>query len=223
MRLLLIEDDVEAARLLADSLTANGHEVVHAENGEAGLAEVGAGDFDVMLVDRMMPKLDGLAMLQQLRAAGCSVPALVLSALGEVDDRVEGLQAGGDDYLVKPYAMVELEARLQALVRRPQAVTHLAVGDLEADLMTRRVTRSGEAVDLQPREYDLLVYLLQNQGQLVTRSMLLQNVWKYSLDTQTNVIDVHMSHLRNKVDKDFTPQLIHTVRGKGFCMKVKNR
>lgn len=221
MRLLLVEDDVQAAKLLADSLVANGHEVVHAENGEAGLSLASQGGFDVMLVDRMMPKLDGLSMLRQLRATGCAIPALVLSALGEVDDRVEGLQAGGDDYLVKPYALNELEARLQALVRRPQATTALQIGDLHIDMVARRVSRGDQAIELQPREYDLLVYLAQHQGQTVTRAMLLQNVWRYGLDVQTNVIDVHMSRLRTKIDKGFATPLIHTVRGQGFCLKAE--
>ena len=220
MRLLLVEDDVQAARLLADRLSANGHYVVHAEDGEAGLALAGEGGFDVMLVDCMMPKLDGLSMLRQLRADGCATPALVLSALGEIDNRVEGLQAGGDDYLVKPYALAELEARLQALVRRPKATTNLALADLRVDLVARQVVRNNQNIGLQPREYDLLVFLLHHQGQVVTRSMLLQNVWNYGGDTQTNVIDVHMSRLRSKLDKNFTPQLLHTIRGEGFCLKV---
>ena len=221
MRLLVIEDDMEAARLLADGLTANGHEVVHAEDGAAGFALAVSEKFDAMLVDRMMPKLDGLTMLKKLRGAGCRIPALVLSALGEVDDRVEGLQAGGDDYLVKPYAMAELEARLQALVRRPQAATQLSAADLQVDVMARQVVRAGKHINLNPREYDLLVYLLQHQGQVVTRDMLLQNVWHYSIETQTNVIDVHISRLRSKIDKGFVPRLIHTRHGEGFCLKAE--
>ena len=226
MRLLLVEDDLQAARLLAEQLAANGHQVVHAENGEAGLALAIADYFDVMLVDCMMPKLDGLDMLRQLRDKGCATPALVLSALGEVDDRVEGLQAGGDDYLVKPYALAELEARLQALVRRAQVATefalNLSLADLHVNLGTRQVTRNNKNIILQPREYNLLVFLLRHKNQLVTRSMLLQNVWQYSIDTQTNVIDVHISRLRNKLDKGFTPRLIHTIHGQGFCLKVEN-
>jgi two-component system OmpR family response regulator len=180
-----------------------------------------AADYDVLIVDRMLPKLDGLAILRTLRASGNRTPVLILSALGEVDDRVEGLRAGGDDYLVKPFAFTELHARLEALLRRgaaPTPQTRLQVADLEMDLLARRVTRSGRPIALQPRELRLLEYLMRHAGQVVTRTMLLENVWDYHFDPQTNVIDVHVSRLRAKLDRDFDRPLLHTVRGAGYLL-----
>jgi two-component system OmpR family response regulator len=182
-------------------------------------------DFEAMVVDRMLPGLDGLALIRSLRAAGKKTPALILSALGEVDDRVEGLRAGGDDYLVKPFAFAELLARLDALRRRTESETAtqtaLRVGDLEMDLLTRMVRRAGRPIDLQPREFRLLEYLLRHSGQVVTRTMLLENVWDYNFDPQTNVIDVHISRLRSKIDKDFQRPLLHTVRGAGYVIRAE--
>lgn len=177
-----------------------------------------------MIIDRMLPELDGLAIIRTLRASGNDTPVLILSALGEVDDRVRGLKAGGDDYLVKPFAFTELTARLEALLRRPSSaqapVTVLRVGDLEMDLLARRVRRAGREIDLQPREFRLLEYLMRNAGQVVTRTMLLENVWDYHFDPQTNVIDVHVSRLRRKIDRDFEQPLLHTVRGAGYVLRA---
>ncbi len=225
MRLLLVEDDQAAADLLVNRFRADGDEVCYARNGVAGLRKALEEPFDVLVVDRMMPELDGLSMVRQLREAGKMVPVLFLSALGEVNDRVEGLTAGGDDYLVKPFAYVELRVRLEALVRRrqPAEETVLVLADLTLDLVRRRVTRAGVEIDLQPRAFSLLEYMLRYQGQIVTRDMLLENVWRFSFDTQTNVIDVHISRLRAKIDKNFEPALLHTLRGKGFVLKVAER
>ncbi|MEM8987678.1 MAG: response regulator transcription factor [Pseudomonadota bacterium] len=223
MRLLVIEDDDEAAAHMVRGLRDAGHVVDHASDGAAGLAMAEAGGYDAYVVDRMLPKRDGLSLLAERRAAGDETPALFLSALGEVDDRVEGLKAGGDDYLVKPYAFSELIARIEALGRRraPQAAaTALKVGDLEMDLITRAVRRAGRRIDLQPREFRLLEYLMKNAGQIVTRTMLLENVWEYHFDPQTNVIDVHISRLRGKIDKDFDTSLLKTVRGAGYKLSA---
>ena len=223
MRILIIEDDMEAARLMVQGLTDLGHLVDHAANGGEGLDRAASGDYDVMVVDRMLPVMDGLSVIGALRAKGNATPALVLSALGKVDDRIEGLRAGGDDYLVKPYVFAELVARIDAMVRRaPKAgpETRLKVEDLEMDLLSRQVTRAGKELDLQPREFRLLEYLMRNAGQVVTRTMLLENVWEYHFDPQTNLIDVHISRLRQKVDKDFPVALIHTVRGAGYCLRA---
>lgn len=218
MRVLIVEDDKDAASFIAKALGEAGHTVDLAENGEDALGI--AGDIhDVMVVDRMMPKMDGVSMVEKLRADGVTTPVLFLSALGKVDDRVEGLRAGGDDYLVKPFAMAELLARLEALGRRkgaPETQTLLSCGDLEMDLIAREVRRAGEKVDLQPREFKLLEYLLRNAGRVVTRTMLLENVWDYHFDPQTNVIDVHISRLRGKIDKEFDYPLLETVRGAGY-------
>ena len=179
-------------------------------------------DFDVAVIDRMLPKLDGLTLVQTLRAERDSTPVLFLSALGEVDDRVVGLRAGGDDYLVKPFAFVELLARIDVLARRGEvgeSRTHMAVGDLELDLLTRRVSRGDQAIHLQPREFRLLEYLMRHANQVVTRTMLLENVWDYHFDPQTNVIDVQISRLRAKIDKDFDRPLLHTVRGAGYVVR----
>jgi two-component system OmpR family response regulator len=223
MRILLIEDDGEAAAYLAKGLKEAGHTVDHAANGTDGLFLATTERYDSMIVDRMLPGLDGLAIIQTLRNSGHTTPVLILSALGKVDDRVRGLKAGGDDYLVKPYAFAELLARIEALGRRAQATqpdTRLKVEDMEVDLLARTVTRSGRVIDLQPREFRLLEYLMRHAGQVVTRTMLLENVWEYHFDPQTNLIDVHISRLRQKVDKDFDQQLIHTVRGAGYSLRA---
>ena len=181
------------------------------------------GNYDVAVVDRMMPRVDGLAMVRRMRDEGNKTPVLFLSALGEVDDRVKGLRAGGDDYLAKPYAFAELLARIDALARRngtDAVVTKLGVGDLELDLLSRTATRNAQRIDLQPREFLLLEYLMRHAGQVVTRTMLLENVWEYHFDPQTNVIDVHISRLRAKIDKGFTEPLLHTVRGAGYSLRA---
>jgi two-component system, OmpR family, response regulator len=222
MRVLVIEDDKETALFLQRSLKENGHVADIAEDGEAGLALAREGGWDVIIVDRMLPRLDGLALVEKLRSEGARTPVLILSALGEVDDRVKGLRAGGDDYLTKPYAYTELLARIEALARRPapeEQVTRYTVGDLTLDRLSHKVTRAGQAITLQPREFRLLEYLMRNAGQVVTRTMLLQNVWDYYFDPQTNVIDVHISRLRSKIDKGFTKPLLHTVRGSGYMIR----
>jgi two-component system OmpR family response regulator len=222
MRILLIEDDAEAAAYAAKGLREAGHVVDHAIDGETGLNMAAAGDYDAYVVDRMLPKMDGLSVLSQRRKDGDQTPALFLSALGEVDDRVQGLKAGGDDYLVKPYAFQELLARVEALGRRraepANVTTRYKVGDLELDVITRTVRRASKKIELQPREFRLLEYLMRHAGQVVTRTMLLENVWEYHFDPQTNVIDVHISRLRSKIDKDFSTALLKTVRGAGYTL-----
>ncbi len=223
MRILVVEDDREAAAYLTRGLKESGHIVDHAPDGEDGLHLAMAGNYDVAVVDRMMPRLDGLSMVRKMRDEGNKTPVLFLSALGEVDDRVKGLRAGGDDYLAKPYAFVELLARIDALVRRngsDAVTTKLAIGNLELDLLSRTATRSGQRIDLQPREFLLLEYLMRHAGQVVTRTMLLENVWEYHFDPQTNVIDVHISRLRAKIDKGFEEPLLHTVRGAGYSLRA---
>lgn len=219
MRVLHIEDDERTAEFIARGLKENGHTVERASDGAAGLHLALEEDFDVVIVDRMLPRLDGLEVIRRMRDAGRRTPALVLSALGEVDDRVEGLRAGGDDYLVKPFAFAELLARLDALVRRGEpgaSDTRLRVADLEMDLLAHRVFRGGREIELQPREFRLLEQLMRNAGRVVTRTMLLEKVWDYAFDPQTNVIDVHVSRLRGKIDKGFDHPLLHTVRGAGY-------
>ncbi|MBA4792165.1 response regulator transcription factor [Phenylobacterium sp.] len=219
MRILIVEDDLEAAGAMVRGLTESGHECVSAADGEAGLAEARAGEFDVMIVDRMMPKMDGVTLIQTLRREGDQTPVLFLSALGEINDRVDGLKAGGDDYLVKPYAFAELIARVEALARRRETgsvQTLLRVGDLEMDLIARTVHRQGQEIDLQPREFQLLEFMMRHAGQAVTRTMLLEKVWEYHFDPQTNVIDVHISRLRSKIDKGFDRPMLQTVRGAGY-------
>jgi two-component system OmpR family response regulator len=223
MRILVIEDDNKAAAYVVKGLAESGHIADHASDGEDGFAMAAHGDYDVLVVDRMLPKLDGLTLVARLRGQGMRTPILFLSALGEVDDRVKGLRAGGDDYLVKPYAFSELLARIEALARRssPSDVeTRLKVGDLELDVLTRRVTRAGQEIALQPREFRLLEYLMRNAGHVVTRTMLLEHVWDYHFDPQTNVIDVHISRLRAKIDRDFRAPLLHTVRGAGYSLRA---
>ncbi|MCC7268239.1 MAG: response regulator transcription factor [Caulobacteraceae bacterium] len=219
MRILIIEDDVEAAEAMQRGLTEAGHEAAHAADGEAGLKSAQAGEYDVLIVDRMMPKMDGVQVVETLRREGDNTPVLFLSALGEVGDRVTGLQAGGDDYLVKPYAFAELIARVEALARRRETgsvATLLRVGDLEMDLIGRTVHRQGKEIDLQPREFQLLEFMMRHAGQSVTRTMLLEKVWEYHFDPQTNVIDVHISRLRSKIDKGFDRAMLQTVRGAGY-------
>lgn len=221
MRVLLIEDDNSVAEYIAKGLRESGYNVEHAADGKTGLVKATTEDYDALIVDRMLPHVDGLTIIQTLRAANDSTPALILSALGEVDDRVKGLKAGGDDYLVKPFAFAELLARIEVIMRRHEAgttVTKLKVADLEMDLLAHKVTRGGETFNLQPREYKLLEYLMRHAGQVVTRTMLLENVWDYHFDPQTNVIDVHISRLRQKIDKDFDKSLLNTVRGAGYML-----
>lgn len=221
MKLLIIEDDRDTATYLIKGLSESGYSVEHAADGDSGLQMALAGHYDVLIVDRMLPGHDGLSIIGALRDKRDTTPVLILSALGEVDDRVQGLTAGGDDYLVKPYAFSELLARLQALVRRVQPgvqPTLLRVADLELDCLKRKVTRAGRKIPLQPREFRLLEYLMLNENQVVTRTMLLENVWDYHFDPQTNVIDVHISRLRAKIDKGFSPPVLHTVRGAGYSL-----
>lgn len=222
MRILLIEDDADAAGFLSRGLKEAGHVVDLARDGVEGADLAQASDYDVLLIDRMLPLRDGLSIVEERREAGDTTPILILSALGQVDDRVKGLRAGGDDYLAKPYAFSELLARVEALGRRQkpiQAETVYTVGDLELDRLSHSVTRSGRSILLQPREFRLLEYLMQNAGQVVTRTMLLENVWDYHFDPQTNVIDVHVSRLRAKIDKEFDRPLLHTVRGAGYVVR----
>jgi two-component system OmpR family response regulator len=222
MRILLIEDDKEAAAYLVKALREAGHVADHAPDGESGAAMAGEGGYDVLVVDRMLPKRDGLSIVEGLRGRGDHTPVLILSALGQVDDRVTGLRAGGDDYLAKPYAFSELLARIEALARRRQpgeVETVYRTGDLELDRLRHSVTRAGKPVPLQPREFRLLEYLMKHAGQVVTRTMLLENVWDYHFDPQTNVIDVHISRLRSKIDKGFGDPLLHTVRGAGYMIR----
>ncbi|NNE39881.1 MAG: response regulator transcription factor [Marinicaulis sp.] len=222
MRILLVEDDAEAAAYAAKGLREAGHVVEHALDGETGSNMASSGDYDAYVIDRMLPKMDGLTLLSRQREDGDETPALFLSALGEVDDRVSGLKAGGDDYLVKPYALQELLARVEAMGRRraaPASVnTRFQVADLELDVITRTVRRASKKIDLQPREFRLLEYLMRHAGQVVTRTMLLENVWEYHFDPQTNVIDVHISRLRSKIDKGFEKPLLKTVRGAGYTI-----
>ena len=223
MRILVVEDDREAAAYLTRGLKESGHIVDHAPDGQDGLHLAIGGSDAVAIVDRMMPRMDGLTMVRRMREEGNKTPVLFLSALGEVDDRVKGLRAGGDDYLAKPYAFAELLARVDALARRQGSeavVTRLSVGDLELDLLSRTATRAGQKIDLQPREFLLLEYLMRHAGQVVTRTMLLENVWEYHFDPQTNVIDVHISRLRSKIDKGYVEPLLHTVRGAGYSLRA---
>ncbi len=221
MHVLLVEDDLDTAEFIRSGMLQSGHQIDLAENGDDGLHLAMTGNYDVLVVDRMLPGRDGLSIVRTLRQMEITTPVLILSALGEVDHRVEGLQAGGDDYLVKPYAFTELLARLQALVRRnraEQAETSLQVRDLVMDLLKHKVTRAGKRIDLLPREFTLLEVLMRHAGEVVTRTMLLEKVWDYNFDPQTNIINVHMSRLRSKVDKGFDVPLINTVRGAGYII-----
>lgn len=219
MHLLVIEDDTDTGKFIKNGLLQAGHTVDLTDNGQDGLYLATTGNFDLIVLDRMLPLVDGLTIVRTLRASDNRIPIVVLSALGETDHRVAGLKAGADDYLVKPFAFSELEARVDALLRRvipegPEISLH--VGDLEMNLITRGVSRNGKSIDLQPREFRLLEYLMRHAGQVVTRTMLLEQVWDYHFDPQTNVIDVHVSRLRSKIDKGFGLQLLHTVRGAGY-------
>lgn len=224
MRVLIIEDDRETAEFIKRALVEAGHVADHAGDGEMGLAMGDGAQYDVLVVDRMLPKLDGLKVISTLRAKGNRTPVIVLSALSEVDDRVTGLKAGSDDYLTKPFAVTELLARVEALGRRGSAETQaarLTVGDVVLDRLSRRVTRGGKLILLQPREFRLLEYLLRHAGQVVTRTMLLENVWDYHFDPQTNVIDVHISRLRGKLDLGFDKPMVETVRGAGYRVRAE--
>ena len=222
MRILVIEDDVEAANYLVKAFREEGHIADHAADGLDGYAAARDGEYDVLVVDRMLPKMDGLTLIAGLRAQKIETPVLILSALGQVDDRVKGLRAGGDDYLPKPYSFSELLARIEVLARRRGGrgeETAYRVGDLELDRLSHSVKRGTSEIDLQPREFRLLEYLMKHAGQVVTRTMLLENVWDYHFDPQTNVIDVHISRLRSKIDKGFSRPLLHTIRGAGYMIR----
>ncbi|HEY7640627.1 MAG TPA: winged helix-turn-helix domain-containing protein [Steroidobacteraceae bacterium] len=222
MRLLLIEDDLQAAEYLVKGLRESGYSVEHSPDGRDGLDKSSRGQYDVIVADRQLPYVDGLAIITALRERSDRTPVLILSALGTVDDRVHGLKAGGDDYLTKPFAFAELLARIEALNRRGAAAsetTRLKIADLELDLLARRVTRSGRNIELTTKEFQLLEYLVRHAGQTVTRTMLLEGVWNLHFDPQTNITDVHMSRLRNAIDKGFPKPLIHTVRGAGYVLK----
>ncbi len=223
MKLLLVEDDAEGAAYLKKALSESGHIVDHAAVGREGLLLAAGEPYDVIVLDRMLPQMDGLAILRTIRASGVKTPVLLLTALGGIDDRVEGLEAGGDDYLVKPFAMAELLARINALARRPppqDVQTSLQVADLQLDLLRRQVTRAGQRVELQPREFQLLEYLMRHAGRVVTRTMLLESVWDFHFDPKTNIVETHMSRLRGKIDRGRSPELIHTVRGAGYCLRA---
>jgi two-component system OmpR family response regulator len=222
MKILIIEDDLDAASYLVKAFREAGHTTEHASDGESGLFMASENGYDVLIVDRMLPRRDGLSVISELRKRGVNTPVLILSALGQVDDRVTGLRAGGDDYLPKPYSFTELLARVEVLGRRrgsPEQDMVYRVGDLELDRLSHNVRRSGKEILLQPREFRLLEYLMKYAGQVVTRTMLLENVWDYHFDPQTNVIDVHVSRLRSKIEKDFDRPLLRTVRGAGYMIK----
>ncbi|BCH33985.1 DNA-binding response regulator [Mesorhizobium sp. L-8-10] len=223
MKILVIEDDREAADYMVKAFDEAGHTAHQAADGETGFAMADAGDYDVMIVDRMLPRRDGLSIIADLRSRGNKTPVLILSALGEVDDRVTGLRAGGDDYLTKPFAFSELLARAEVLNRRggsKEVETVYRTGDLELDRLSHTVKRAGREIILQPREFRLLEYLMRNAGRVVTRTMLLENVWDYHFDPQTNVIDVHVSRLRGKIEKGFDSAILHTIRGAGYMLKA---
>jgi two-component system, OmpR family, response regulator len=222
-RILVVEDDLETAGQLSESLSTNGYQVDLAANGKDALNRGRSVDYAVMTIDRMLPDFDGIAVMQRLREDGIVTPVLIISALGEIDDRVRGLRAGGDDYLVKPFAFAELLARVEALARRSATVikeTLLRVGDLEMDLVSRTVIRGAQEIKLLPREFQLLEYLLRNEGHVVSRSMLLQHVWDLHFDPTTNIIDVYVGRVRRKVDGQQAYPLIHTVRGVGYCVRA---
>ena len=222
MKILIIEDDLDAASYLVKAFREAGHTIDHASDGESGLFMATENGYDVLVIDRMLPRKDGLAVIMELRKRNINTPVLILSALGQVDDRVTGLRAGGDDYLPKPYSFTELLARVEVLGRRrglPEQDMIYKVGDLELDRLSHDVRRGGKEILLQPREYRLLEYLMKNAGQVVTRTMLLENVWDYHFDPQTNVIDVHVSRLRSKIEKDFDKPLLRTIRGAGYMIK----
>ncbi len=222
-RVLVIEDDPETAEQLVESLATNGYQVDLAVSGNDGLSRGRTCKYAVMTIDRMLPGMDGIAIIRRLREGGVTTPALIISALGEVDDRVRGLRAGGDDYLVKPFAFAELLARVEALARRSATVvkdTELRVGDLKLDLVSRTVSRGGRDIDLLPREFQVLEYLVRNEGHVVPRAMLLQHVWDLHFDPTTNIIDVYVGRVRRKIDSQQAYPLIHTIRGIGFCIRA---
>ena len=222
MKLLLVEDDAETAAFLKRALGEAGHTVDHAASGHDGLLLAAGEAYDVIVLDRMLPQIDGLAILRTIRASKVKIPVLLLTAMGGIDDRVEGLEAGGDDYLVKPFAFAELLARVNALARRPppqDTPTRLSLADLEMDLLKRSVTRGGERIELQPREFQLLEYLLRHAGRVVTRTMMLESVWDFHFDPKTNIVETHMSRLRAKLQRGASMELIHTVRGAGYCLR----
>ena len=223
MKVLVIEDDVATGAYISKGLQEQGHVVDLAPNGRDGLFLAAGESYDIMIVDRMLPALDGLSLIKTIRGAGVRTPVLFLTTMSAVGDRVEGLEAGGDDYLVKPFAFAELLARVNALARRPpmtQVQTVLKVADLEMDLISRTVRRAGREVELQPREFRLLEYLMRNAGRVVTRTMLLENVWDFHFDPKTNIVETHISRLRSKVDRGFDPELIETVRGSGYLLRA---
>ena len=221
--ILVVEDDPQTARQLVESLTTSGYQVDLAATGTEALRRARSADYAVMTIDRMLPDIDGIAVMQHLRNDGIVTPVLIVSALGEIDDRVRGLRAGGDDYLVKPFAFAELLARVEALARRSATVvkeTMLRVGDLNMDLVSRTISRRGREIKLLPREFQLLEYLVRNQGRVISRSMLLQHVWDIHFDPTTNIIDVYVGRVRRKVDGQQAYPLIHTVRGAGYCVRA---
>lgn len=223
MKILLIEDDADVAQHVSKSLKQHGHVVEHAADGRDGLMLAIGDRYEIMIVDRMLPGLDGLSLIKSVRSAKIGTPVLMLTTKGGIEDRVEGLEAGADDYLVKPFALAELVARVHALARRPamaQEQTQLSVADLSLDLVKRAVTRAGKAVDLQPQEFKLLEYMMRHAGKAVTRTMLLENVWDFHFDPRTNIVETHMSRLRSKVDRGFEPELIETIRGVGYRLRA---
>ena len=222
MKILLVEDDEQTAAYIAKGLREHGHLVDRADNGRDGLQFATAERYDVMILDRMLPRLDGLSLVKAARAAGTTTPALFLTTMGGVDDRVAGLEAGADDYLVKPFAFAELLARVSALARRPPivAATSLKVGDLEIDLLARTVVRAGKRIELLAQEFKILEYLMRHAGEIVTRTMLLEKVWDFHFDPKTNIVETHISRLRGKIDKGFDRPLLHTVRGAGYVIRA---
>jgi two-component system OmpR family response regulator len=222
MKILLIEDDREAASYLIQALDESGHVTHHAADGETGYAMAAGMDYDVLIVDRMLPQMDGLSLVKAARGSGMKAPVLFLTTMGGVDDRVAGLEAGADDYLTKPFAFAELKARISALSRRPPivAATSLAVGDLEMDLLARTVTRAGKRIELLAQEFKILEYLLRHAGEVVTRTMLLEKVWDFHFDPKTNIVETHISRLRSKIDKGFDKPLLHTIRGAGYVIRA---
>jgi len=225
MHILLIEDDQSVAEFVEKGFIDKGQVITHAATGTDGLGLAKDEDYDAIIIDRMLPELDGISIVKALRDEGDTTPILILSALGEVGDRIDGLKVGADDYLAKPFDFEELYTRIEVLVRRrdiDSPVTRLKVADLELDLLAHEVQRAGQKLSLQPREFRLLEYLMRNAGQIVTRTMLLENVWDYHFDPQTNVIDVHVSRLRQKIDKDFDKPLLHTVRGSGYVLNTSS-
>jgi two-component system OmpR family response regulator len=223
---LLIEDDSETASFAKRGFQEHGHKVDHAADGREGLHLATGSEYDVLIVDRMLPKMDGLTLVKSLRGAKIFTPVLFLTTMSGIDDRVEGLEAGGDDYLVKPYAFSELNARVNALARRPHIsdqITVLKAGDLEMNLLKRSVTRRGDTIDLQPREFQLLEYLLRHAEQVVTRTMLLEGVWDFHFDPRTNIVETHISRLRSKINRGGDLELIHTIRGFGYCLRAPSK